>query len=217
MDRNRPKTPNSLVAELASELKPVQSMKVVHGIALVAIAAIVSLALVEMIYGLWRGMIDSRVSPFFFITNGMLAIVGAAAAVASVQMAKPQVGNSHEGARWSFAMIFLLPITGLIVAFTQGSAAAVMSDPYGIQCFIKGTAFSMITAAALTLWLRKGAPVSTNAAGLFAGVASGAVGSFVYGLSCPIDHAGHLGIWHFAPVLVGAVAGRIIIPRLIRW
>jgi hypothetical protein len=217
MDRNLPKKPNPLVAELAADLEPVRPLKLAHGALIILAAAAVSIALVELTEGLWRGMFDSRVSPFYFITNGMLGLLGAASAMAVVRMAKPQVGNSHEGARWSLGMLLLLPVTALIIVASQGTFAEVVSDPYGLDCFVSGSAFGLITAAALTLWLRRGAPVSLNAAGLFTGVAAGAIGALTYGLACPIDHAGHLGIWHVAPVLLSAVAGRFAIPPLVRW
>ena len=47
--------------------------------------------------------------------------------------------------------------------------------------------------------------------------AAGAIGTLLYGLSCPIDSVTHLGIWHVVPVAVAAVAGRLIVPRMIAW
>lgn len=56
-----------------------------------------------------------------------------------------------------------------------------------------------------------------NAPGFYTGVAAGALGSLAYGLSCPFDAIGHLGIWHVAPVAVSAALGRLGVPVLIRW
>lgn len=211
------RVPNPLIAELAADLEPVRPLKLIHGIVLVTLAAAVTVVAVEAIDGLWRGVFAGRAAPFFFVTNGMLAILGAAASLAVVRMGTPHVGNTHDGARWSFVMLVLLPITAGMILLSQGSFAQVLHDQYGVECFVSGTAFGLITAATLTMWLRRGAPVSINSAGWYTGIASGAIGSVAFGLACPIDTVGHLGIWHVAPVAVSAIIGRLVVPSLVRW
>ena len=95
------RVPSSLIDELASDLAPVQPLRLWQGVALVAFAAVATVLLVELLDGLWHGAFTGQASPEFFITNGMLALLGAAASFAVVKMASPRVGNSHEGARWS--------------------------------------------------------------------------------------------------------------------
>ena len=211
------RVPNPLIDQLADDLAPVQPIRLVHGMALVALATVATILLVELIDGLWSGIVDGTANGLFFIANGMLGLLGAASALAVLRMASPRVGNSHEGARWSFAMLGLLPATALVTLAIGGSLASIMADPYGFECMTAGAGFGLVTGAALVMWLRRGAPVSLNAAGLFTGVAAGAIGSFAYGLACPIDTIGHLGIWHVLPVAIAAVAGRLVVPPLVRW
>lgn len=211
------RVPNPLIDQLASDLAPVRPIRLIHGIALVALAAVVTVVLVELLRGLWHGILDGSANGLFFITNGMLGLLGAAAALAVLKMASPRVGNSHEGARWSFAMLGLLPATAFTTLAIGGGLAAISSDRYGPECMILGTGFGLVTATALVLWLRRGAPVSLNAAGIFTGVAAGSVGSFALGLACPIDTIAHLGVWHVLPVAISAIAGRLIVPSLVRW
>ena len=99
----------------------------------------------------------------------------------------------------------------------HGDPHEVTHDPYGLDCFLAGSAFSVLTFAALVGWLRRGAPVSPTLAGTFTGIAAGALGSFAYGLACPIDTLAHLGIWHALPVALGALVGRLGVPPLVRW
>ena len=211
------RVPNSLIDDLADDLAPVEPIRLSHGIALVALSAVATVILVELLDGLWHGIISGQASGVFFIANGMLAMVGAASALAVLRTASPRVGNTHEGARWSSAMLFLLPLTALAVLGFGGLMSALFKDPYGAGCFLAGGAFGLVTAAALVLWLRRGAPVSLNAAGTYTGIAAGAIGSFAFGLACPIDTIAHLGIWHVAPVALMALAGRFAIPPLVRW
>ncbi|MBX7528524.1 DUF1109 domain-containing protein [Qipengyuania vesicularis] len=211
------RVPNPLIDELASDLAPVQPIRLWQGIALVAMSAIATVVLVEIIDGLWRGIMAGRASGLFFLANGMFALVGAASALAVLRMASPRVGNTHEGARWSAAMLVLLPVSALFVLGGSGLFSAASQDIYGFECFLAGSAFGLITAAALVLWLRRGAPVSLNAAGALTGVAAGAIGTFAYGLACPIDSIDHLAIWHAAPVALSALLGRLAVPSLVRW
>ena len=215
MTMNR--VPNPLIDELADDLAPVAPIRPWHGALLVALSALATVVLVELVDGLWRGIASGAASSIFFIANGMLGLLGVAAAGAVVSMASPRVGNRHEGARWSAAMLGLLPLTALLALGAGGLYAAVSSDPYGLECFLAGAGFGLVTATALVLWLRRGAPVSLGAAGLFTGIAAGAIGSFAYGLACPIDSIDHLGIWHVAPVALLGIVGRVAVPPLVRW
>ena len=147
----------------------------------------------------------------------MLGLLGAAATLAVLRMASPRVGNTQEGARWALAMFALLPAVAAITLGLQGRLQQIGADPYGLSCFLAGSGFSLLTFGALTAWLRRGAPVSPTRAGIYTGIAAGAIGSFSYGLACPIDTLGHLATWHTLPVVLGAFAGRAVVPGLVRW
>ncbi|MBX7542075.1 DUF1109 domain-containing protein [Qipengyuania sphaerica] len=208
---------NHFFDQLAGDLAPVRPIRRSRGIALVAVAAIVTIVLVALFGELQTHMIAGQATPMFFVTNGMLALLGAASSLAVVRMATPQVGSGHEGARWSAGMVALLPVTALIMLGATHFLAAIMEDSHGVPCLLASITAGLVTAIALVFWLRRGAPVSLTSAGTYAGVAAGAIGSFAYGLTCPIETIGHLGIWHVAPVLVGGIAGRLAIPPLVRW
>lgn len=211
------RVPHPLIDQLADDLTPVRPMRLGHGIALVGLAALVTIGLVEVFDGLWRGIVSGRASAFFFIANGMLGLLGAASAVAVIRMAGPRVGNRHDGARWALAMFAVLPLAALVVLGLQGNLEAVTHDPYGLDCFLAASSFAAVTFAVLVAWLRRGAPVSPAVAGTFAGIAAGAIGSFAYGLACPLDTLAHLGTWHTLPVVLGAAVGRVTVPPLVRW
>ena len=213
MNRSNP----SLIDELTSDLEPVQPIRLWQGVALVIVSALATIALVETFDGLWTGALQGHASTEYFITNGMLALLGAAASFAVIKMGSPHVGNSHDGARWSALMVALLPLTAAIVLGISGLADAAIGDTHGFECFLAGSGFGLVVAGALTAWLRRGAPVSLTSAGTYTGIAAGAIGSFAYGLACPIDDIGHLGIWHIAPVIVSGIVGRFAIPPLVRW
>lgn len=213
MDR----TPNPLIAELSDDLEPVRPMTLREGLVWVGVAIVATLLLVEIIEGLWRGIIAGQASPLFFIANGLLLVLGLASATSTLLMSGPRVGNRHEAPKWALAAVAVLPLAAIATAFQHGAVHSPLADPYGLECAVYGLSAGILTAGALTLWLRRGAPVSLNAAGFHAGLASGALGSVAYGLSCPLDGAMHLGIWHVIPVAVAGLIGRFAIPPLVRW
>lgn len=215
-DRKRA-APNPLIEQMAADLQPVRTIKFRDGVILVALAAIITVLGVEIVDGLWRGIVNGQASPFFIIGNGLLLILGVSSANSVLKMATPRVGNSHDGPKWAMAMAAVLPLAAFITLAGHDHGMSALDDPYGLTCFLSGLVASTVTAGALIYWLRKGAPVSPNTAGLHIGVASTALGSVAYGLSCPLDGVVHLGLWHAAPVVVGAIIGRYALPPLLRW
>lgn len=206
-----------LINQMVNELQPVRPLKLHTGLLLVALASLTALLLVGLVEGLRAGIVQGQASAFFMIANGLLLILGVAAAISVLTMATPRVGNRHDGPKWTMAMITVLPMAALITLATQQSGTGLLDDSYGLHCTFAGLAASLVTGSALLFWLKRGAPVSLGMAGLHLGVAAGALGSAAYGMACPIDGAVHLGIFHVAPVLIAGLAGFLIVPRLLRW
>lgn len=209
-----------LIDQLSEDLTPVRTMKFRDGMLMAITALVASVLIVAFVNGLWQAGLAGQASPYFYITNALLLAVGFAGATSVITMASPRVGNRHDGPRWAMAMLGVLPVVGVITLLAQGGgdhAQAIPGDPHALKCALSGMAAGTLTAFVLFAWLRRGAPVSPNATGLHLGVAAGALGSAAYGLSCPIDGVLHLGFWHVAPVLILGLAGRFIVPRLLRW
>lgn len=72
-------------------------------------------------------------------------------------------------------------------------------------------------SSGLTLWLRSGAPTAINRIGWLVGLASGSFGAFVYGLHCSSISVFYVGLWYTGAIMLCALLGRLIVPRLIRW
>jgi len=206
-----------LIEQMADELTPVRSMKLRDGLALVALALLATVLLVALFEGLWSGILTGEASAFFMVTNGLLLVLGLASASSVLTMASPRVGGRHDGPKWAAAMVAVLPLAALLMLAARGGLAEILADPHGIACFTIALGASSLTAIALLFWLRRGAPVSLNSAGLHLGIAAGAFGSVAAGLACPIDTMAHLAIYHVAPVAAAGLIGRLLVPRLLRW
>lgn len=213
MNRNR----DNLIAGLTEELSPVRAFATRDGALLVALAALVTLAAVALVEGLWAGAFQGEASPFFWVTNGLLLLLGLASAGAAIAMASPGVGNRHDAPKWAFAMLGVLPVAAVTSILSHERGIAALNDDAAWHCVSSSLLAALFTGAALTLWLRRGAPVSIQTAGWFTGIAAGAIGTLLYGLSCPLDSVTHLGMWHVVPVALAAIVGRLAVPRLIKW
>lgn len=208
---------DALISELAAELQAVRSLRMRDGLLLVAGAALLTALAVELLAGFWSGIWTGEASSLFVLTNGLLLILGSAGTASVLRMASPRVGNRHEGPRWAALGVAILPLAALLTLLGDEHATETLNTMHGLKCMGSAMAVSSLTACVLFLWLRRGAPVAPNTAGLHLGVASTALGSAAYGLACPLDGAVHLGIWHVLPVLLGATLGRCLVAPLLRW
>jgi hypothetical protein len=211
-------TRNILIDELAEHLRPVRAMRPRDGLLLAASAVLATLGAVLVAFGSRPGLMSGQFSVFFPLANGLLLLLGVAAATSTVAMASPRVGNRHDGTKWAMAMAAVLPLTAIaLLAANQPESFHIFGPDSGADCFVNGTIASTLVAAALVWWLRRGAPVTPRQAGLHLGVAAGALGSVAYGISCPADSLYHLAIWHFLPVPLMGLAGMLAAPPLVRW
>jgi hypothetical protein len=209
--------PNPLIDQLASELAPVTPLRWKAGLAWIALAMAVSVGAVLLWFGAWMAAFHGAASPLFWIANGLLLVLGSASAISVVAMAGPGVGNRHDAPKWALLAVAVLPAAAIAALLSEGSSHGLIGDSHGIECMLKALGVGGFTATAMIWWLRRGAPVSINAAGTYAGLAAGALGSAAYGISCPLDGAVHLGVWHVAPVVIAGLLGRFALPALIRW
>lgn len=218
MNRADRASPENLIAELTGDLRPVRALRLRDGLAWIVAAVVVAVAGVLLLFGLRRGLVDGDASVFFFVANGVLVMLGVAASSATVAMATPRVGSHHAGPPWASAVAAVMPlVTMALIAFNWRAWRVLLDPADGIYCTLYGCGTALVVAVPLLVWLRRGAPVAPARAGMWLGVAAGALGSAAYGLSCPVDTLYHLAIWHFLPVVVAAIAGRVMVPPLIRW
>lgn len=213
-----PRTSDALIAELVDGLEPVRPLRFGEGLLLALAAAGVTAVAVLGTYGLRDDLAAGLVDPMHLIATGLYLGLALAATATVVVMGRPQVGSDHSGWRWAAAMAGLLPVAGVIVAAVRGtSVLSAEGLEMGQECLAVGIVSSLLVFTMLVLWLRRGAPTAPGRAGLVAGIASGAFGVFTFSLHCPANDIVHIGIWHSAVVLAMGLAGRTLVPRLIKW
>lgn len=209
---------DALIAQLADGLEPVRPLRLGEGVGLTLLAAVVSAAVVIGLFGMRSDWLAGRIDPLSLVASGLFLGLALAASVTAIAMGRPHVGSDHDGWRWAAGMAGLLPLAGTVVAVNRGrDVMSAEAMGHGIECFVVASAASLLVFAALVLWLRRGAPTSPERAGLVAGVAAGAFGIFAFSLHCPLRDIVHIGVWHSAVVGAMGLAGRVFVPRLVRW
>jgi hypothetical protein len=90
-----------------------------------------------------------------------------------------------------------------------GSSA--LSCPWSIA-FIATPVFVV-----LLMTLRRAAPTNLRSAGFAAGLLAGGVGAFIYGVHCTESTTAFVAAWYTIGMLLPAVLGALVGPRLLRW
>lgn len=209
---------NLLIAELVDDLRPVRPLSLWRGLGVVVASMAAMIAGVAMVVGLRPDLLTGSPDPLFLLANGLFLLLGLAASVSVLAMGRPRVGSDHSGWAWATAMAALLPATGIALALAgKTSALTGKAAGHGLDCLMMGSALGLLAFAVLVIWLRRGAPTSPERAGLVAGIAAGSLGTFAYSLHCAFNDIVHIGLWHGGVVALSALAGRMVVPRLIRW
>jgi hypothetical protein len=209
----------ALIAALADNTVPVRRVHPAEGAALIALATLTAALAMIALFDFWRGITSGQASPFFWITNSLLLLLGAASTMALVAGALPRVGARPNAPAWTLAMLGVLPLAALIQIAKAPDihTHSGLADPHAWHCVSAALAAALVVGAAGVLFLRRGAPVAITRQAWLTGLAAGSLGSLAFGMTCPLDGIAHLGIWHTAPVPLAALAARLIVPPLIRW
>lgn len=209
---------DDLIAGLVADLRPVRPMRQRAGMgwALAALAA--GTAGMMLLTGPRPDLAGLSPDAMLLTGGGLFLVLALASAWTVVDLARPYVGLRREGWGWTALMAGVLPASALVLmatALLRGEASGLAPD--GWSCMKYGLGWSVLTFAALTLWLRRGAPMQPARAGLLTGVAAGAAGIFAVSLYCPHNELIHIGVWHGLTVVLAGLFGRIAVPRLIAW
>ena len=202
---------------MVAELEPVQPLRVSRAIASVLTIATAAAVLIVSVKGARTDVVALDPNPMFLLRAGLLLLLGGGCGWAALSMASPSVGKQGQSWKMAIAAAALLPLAALILAISGRAEIAMANVHFGLQCMFFSGLSGLATAVPMVLWLRRGAPTSPERAGWLTGVASGGLGAFAYGLHCPFNDVVYIGLWYSLAVGLCAVAGRLVVPRLIRW
>lgn len=176
-----------------------------------------SLAMV-MSMGVRPDIAEAVTLPMFWMKLAFPSLVAIAAYHAATRLARP--GMRLELIPGTLAMlvtaVWLLAIVTLLNAAPAERFDIIFGRTWR-SCLVSIPLLSIPVFGA-AMWAMKGlAPTRLALAGASAGLLAGAVSAAVYSLHCPEMEAPFLALWYVLGMLVPAIAGAVIGPRLLRW
>lgn len=149
-----------------------------------------------------------------------MSVVGAGAPLLNSSM-RPGLGDETN---WN---VLFLPF---FVAFAAALAALLVGHPQEWGAMLRGATrvssarcllcimfFAAIPLTAIVYALRKGAPTQLKLCGGIAGIVAGGIGAAAYAFSCRSDTIPFIAIWYGTAIMLCAVIGAQLGPRVLRW
>jgi hypothetical protein len=210
---------DELISVLASGAEPVEPAAPLRRYAMaLGWGAFGATLLMAVWLGVRPDLADAARLPMFWVKLAFPGALFAGALFATQRLSRP-------GTRLGRVPV---AIAGVIFAMWLLGAAALLAAAPGERrdLLLGGSAASCPFTIALlslplfgaALWAMKGlAPTRLALSGAAAGLLAGAGGALVYALYCPEMAAPFIGIWYLLGMLIPAVIGTLIGPRLLRW
>ena len=207
---------------LIEDLEPVRVVKPHESMLQILGATLVASLGVAMIYGVRADVIAGNPHPVVIIRAGLLLLLGFATTLAVAAAARPSVGKAHNGWIWALAAAALFPFAALcqfvyLFAVGQPLEMFMIDFEYGVRCLTISCISALWIGTCLTLWLRRGAPIALNRAGWLVGLAAGSFGTFSFNIHCSSVNVFYIGLWYSLATVICAIAGRLVVPRIVRW
>jgi hypothetical protein len=208
---------DALIEQLATRLGPPPSRERRFAIT-IAFGVAIALGLVGLLLGFRADLAGAVFTSTLWMKWGFALVTAAAAFFLCVRLARPE---SKPG-WWPFAL--LLPILVLVVT----ACVQLVSTPAperrmiwlgnsAAQCLwcIPLLAVPLLIGA---LWaFRQFAPTRLRLAGFSAGLLAGAAAAAVYALHCDETEPAFVATWYSAGMLLPALIGLVLGPRVLRW
>lgn len=210
---------DDLIAALARGVEPVASHAARRFLA-AALLAGMSLAVLGMLVllGVYSDLPAYSRRAMFWVKIGMPFVVMLAGVVALERLARPGVRLGASGYALLAPVCVVWALGALVLCRADpGSRGVLLLGETWIYCPLSITVLA-IPAFVSALWaLRSLAPTRLRLTGAVAGLFAGAIGAWAYALHCPELTAPFIATWYVLGMLVPAVGGTFLGPRLLRW
>ncbi len=205
------------ILQLVNDLKPVKPLNAKPTLLVLLAIAAFALIAISFVRAPRVDLLAGQPTAMFLMRAGMLALLGTATAFSVLSMTQPSVGKHSNS--WQIALAFaaIFPVGGMIAVMTGDNTLSVASTASVYRCLSYGSITALATLIPMIYALRRGAPTNPNLAGWLTGLAAGGMGGFTYSFYCPFDSLAYTGVWFTLVVGMASIAGRLFVPRLIRW
>lgn len=154
----------------------------------------------------------------FWMKWAYVLMLGLGALVGIAKIARPDAGQQL----WLWFLS--IPVAGMAVLATlqvreapPGAWPMLWMGKSWDSCPLTIAGLSVPIFVGLIFAFRRFAPTQLRLAGFLAGLVSGGLSAFAYGLHCPETSAVFVAIWYSVGMAIPAIVGALIGPRVLRW
>lgn len=210
---------DELIDMLGTNIEPVKAGQLRTTLfAALAVGTAVALCLVVAIFGM-PGEAFGRA--YLGLTAlALMFTLGLVAAGASFLIKAARPGKPGRRPLVVIGLLFLALLSACVVALVLAHPAAWGGMFFGPQweaCLICVPLFAVAPFTALVWALRKEAPTNLTWTGAVAGLVAGALSAAVFALHHPSGSIPFILLWYGGPIIVCALIGAMLGPRLLRW
>lgn len=208
----------ALIADLSSNLAPVQRRSMLREGGLVLALGAAELALFLAMGMMRPDMHHMAASPYLMWRVGSLGLLAVVACVMAIRSYSPTV-RPRRGLMLACAVAVAAIVAGAFVAPEDAVDRALLDriDPAsGIMCATSIFVLSLPIVALLGALMRRAAPTRPRLSALASGIAAGACGAFVFAFCCPFNDPLYVVVWYSLGCGAVAAAARWRLPRRFR-
>ena len=208
----------TLIAQLSSDLTPVQRRSMLREGGLVLALGAVELALFLALGVMRPDMQHMGGSPFLMWRVGSLGLLAVAACVLAIRSYSP-TAQPRRGLMLACALAALAIVGGAFVVPEGVSERALLeriNPASGMICAASIFVLSLPIMALLGVLMRKAAPTQPRLSALGSGIAAGACGAFVFAFCCPFNDPLYVVVWYSIGCAAVAAIARWCLPQRFR-
>lgn len=208
----------SLIADLSSDLTPVQRRSMLREGGLVLALGTAELMLFLGLGVMRPDMSHMAGSPFLMWRVGSLGLLAVIACVLAIRSFSP-TAHPRRGLMLACAVAVAAIVGGAFVTPDGASARALLdriNPTSGILCATWIFALSLPIVALLGALMRRAAPTQPRLSALASGIAAGACGAFVFAFCCPFNDPLYVVVWYSIGCAAVTAVARWCLPRRFR-
>jgi len=210
---------DDLVRLLATGAEPVEPHATGRRFTLAVGSGMIASALLMLnLLGLRSDLDEAVCLPMFWVRLGYVACLVWASLLAALRLSRPGRRLDWVPAALVAPVVMIWAIAGVALAEANpGMRTDLIFGTTWKSCPLLIAMLSLPVLVA-AFWAMRGlAPTRLSLAGTVAGLLSGSVGALVYCLHCSELEAPFLGTWYLLGMLIPALGGSLVGPRLLRW
>jgi len=148
-----------------------------------------------------------------------LSVIGTSALLLNRSM-RPGL---EDATNWTLVLFPFLAALAVALAVLLGQPQAWKELIVGattissMRCLLLIMFFAAIPLASVIYAIRQGAPTRLKLSGGIAGIVAGGIGAAAYAFNCSSDTIPFIAIWYGTAIVICAVIGSQIGPRVLRW